>query len=311
MVVDNLDELERFEDRIKYNFNKIWFHRLNENKVEKIVGFWYGAPKEKACLIGGIREKRLLFPYSSPFAMIETFKQCKNEDFECIVGEIDSYCVENDIKDTYVVFPPMIYDETNITKCVSAFLREKYEVYEMGLNFQIETGSENEYLERLQRNGRKSLNQAFGRNFELSHCESYEEKEEAYRIIAINRKSKGYYLSMTWDEVNKTIQKMEHDFFLLKLDGRSVAAAIIFRVTDDIFQVVYWGEIPGVDDARPMNYLPYAIHRYYSEMQEVRIIDIGPSMLNGKPNYSLCSYKESIGCSVSGKYILRKEYGNR
>ncbi len=307
MVISNLDEMERFESRIKYSFNKVWFHRLNEGKADKIAAIWYGAPKEKACFIGGVKGDSLLFPYSSPFAMVETFKQCKNEDFEKIAEEIDTFCEENGIKDTCIVFPPMIYDETNITKCVSAFLRDGYEVYEMGLNFQIETGSEESYKKLLHSNGRKNLTHALSRNYELFHCQTTKEKEEAYRIIAVNRENRGYYLSMTWEEVKDTIENMEHDFFVLKLDGRSIASAIIFKVTEDVNQVVYWGEIPGYDDARPMNFLPYAIHRYYSATSQVRIIDIGPSMLGGKPNYSLCDYKESIGCSVCPKFTLRKE----
>lgn len=308
MVVDNLDEMKRFEDRIKYSFNKIWFHRLNASKVDEIVAFWFGAPKEKACFIGGVRGDRLLFPYSSPFSMIEIFKHCKNEEFESFVDEIDLYCTEHAIKENHIVFPPMIYDETNITKCISAFLRKNYDVCEMGLNFHIEIDSKDGYLNRLHNNARGKLNQALTQDFNLSICETYEEKREAYEIIAENRKSKNYYLSMSWDEVESTIAKMEHDFFILSLNGKSIASAVVFKVTKDVRQMVYWGDIPGYADARPMNYLPYALHEFYRDKGDTRILDIGPSMLEGKPNYSLCDYKESIGGSVSSKFILRKEY---
>lgn len=308
MVISSLDEMERFESRIKYSYNKICFHRINEEKVERVVAFWYGAPKEKACVIGGIQNERLLFPYSSPYTMVETFKHCRNEDYERVANEIDDFCRGNSIKETYIVFPPIIYDETNITKCVSAFLREGYEVYEMGLNYQIEIGNEDEYKSRLLYNGRKNLKHATGQNYLLSHCETEEEKIEAYSIIEVNRKSKGYSLSMTWEEVNRTTKLMENDFFVLRLDGKSVASAIVFGVTQSIRQVVYWGDVPGHENERPMNYLPYALHRYYSTQKGVRLLDIGPSMLDGKPNYSLCDYKESIGCSVSGKFVLRREY---
>ena len=38
------------------------------------------------------------------------------------------------------------------------------------------------------------------------------------------------------------------------------------------------------------------------EVYDVVILDIGPSTENGIPNYGLCEFKESIGCSVTMKY---------
>lgn len=307
MVVYNIEELEIFENRIEYSFDKIWFHKLNKNKIDKTVGFWFDAPKTKACIIGGIRDDRLLFPYSSPFSMIETFKDCKNEELESYVDEINKFCMDENIKDTYFVLPPMIYNETNVSKWLGALLRGGYEVFEAGLNFQIEIGDENDYLNRLHKNGRKNLNNALNYNYELHQCMTLDEKKTAYEIIKENRQSKNYYLSMTWEEISNTISHLEHEFHILTIDGENIASAIIFRVTENIWQVIYWGERPGRDEARPMNYLPYALHNYYTK-KGIKILDIGPSMHDGKPNYGLCDYKESIGCSVSTKFILRREF---
>lgn len=308
MVVENLDEMSSLEDRIQYSYNKVWFHQLNSHKVERIIGFWFDKPKIKACLIGGIREERLMFPYSSPFSMIETFKECRNEDFESFVEEIDTFSFENHIKQVEIKLPPMIYDAPNITKCMGAFLRKGYQVYDLELNFQIEIQDEASYKSRLHRNGKKNLNHALKQNFVLHHCQTEDEEAVSYQIIEENRKNKGYYLSMSWDEVKSTMQHVEHDCFILTLDGEGIASAIVFRVTEEIWQVIYWGELLGQDDSRPMNFLPYALRAFY-EKKGIKVLDIGPSMLNGKPNYGLCDYKESIGCTVSSKFVLRKEFG--
>lgn len=309
MIIENLDEMESLEDRIKYSYDKIWFHKLNGNKAEKVVGFWFDKPKIKACLIGGIKENRLLFPYSSPFSMIETLKECKNEEFEAFIEEIDRFASENKIEQVEIKLPPMFYDAPNITKCLGAFLRDKYRVYELELNFQIEIEDEEHYISRLHRNGRKNLNHALGKQYKLEYCRTEEEKRAAYEIIRENRASKNYYLSMSWEDVKNTIQHIEHDFFILSLDGENIASAIVFKVTDDIWQVVYWGELLGREDARPMNYLPYALCKFYFG-KGIKFLDIGSSMIAGKPNYGLCDYKESIGCTVSSKFILRKEFGS-
>ena len=50
-----------------------------------------------------------------------------------------------------------------------------------------------------------------------------------------------------------------------------------------------------------MNYLAYSLFDYYAD-NGLRILDIGPSTEDGIPNYGLCEFKESIGCSVTMKY---------
>jgi hypothetical protein len=307
MVLEDLEKLKQFDEFICYSYDKTWFHELNASKVNKIVAFWFDAPKKKACLIGGLRQNRLLFPYSSPFSMIELFKECKNEEMEAYIDEIERFCIDSLVDDVYFVLPPFIYDQSNISKWLGALLRKGFEVYELGLNFQMEITTSEEYVTKLLKNGRKNLNNSLKYDYSLHLCTSESEKKEAYDIIAENRKSKNYYISMTWEEVKRTIDYVEHDFHILSLNGQNIASALIFKVTDSIWQVIYWGELPRKDEMRPMNYLPYALNNYYHQ-KGIKYLDIGPSMWNGKPNYGLCDYKESIGCSISSKFILRKEY---
>ena len=39
--------------------------------------------------------------------------------------------------------------------------------------------------------------------------------------------------------------------------------------------------------------------------RDIDIIDIGPSSIDGVPDYGLLEFKESIGCSVCSKYWLK------
>ena len=52
-----------------------------------------------------------------------------------------------------------------------------------------------------------------------------------------------------------------------------------------------------------MNYLAYRIFEHYYK-EGIKILDIGPSTEHGIPNYGLCNFKESIGCSVSSRFIF-------
>lgn len=294
-------------DSCQYFYNSSAFHDINKQKVDKVFTFAFGDNKIRAFFTAGKKENRLIAPYSSPFSMIEFKKSCTIEDIDNYVKELDLYMLQNELDEIEVTLPPMFYDETNITKVLSAFLRDGYSIVENQINYQIFINSEEEYLNSLQRNAKKNLNHALTVNYVLSHCESNEEKELAYEIIKKNRESKGYRLSMSLQQVMDTIRHVEHDFFVLYKDEIPVASAIIFRVTEDVYQVVYWGDIPGYSEDRPINFLAYKLFQYYLS-KNIRVLDIGPSMLDGEPNYGLCDFKESIGCDASSKFIVSKKF---
>ena len=111
---------------------------------------------------------------------------------------------------------------------------------------------------------------------------------------------------MSWQQVSDTIINMKNDFWLLKLNDEYIASAVIFKVTDEVYQVIYWGDIHGYAEDKPMNYLAYKLYEYYAK-KNMKVLAIGPSTEDGIPNYGLCKFKESIGCQVSSKLTFSKE----
>lgn len=69
--------------------------------------------------------------------------------------------------------------------------------------------------------------------------------------------------------------------------------------------MIYWGDIDGYSEERPMNLLAENVYEFYQQ-KGIHVLDIGPSTENGVPNYGLCDFKESIGCQCSSKYTLKK-----
>lgn len=110
---------------------------------------------------------------------------------------------------------------------------------------------------------------------------------------------------MSWEQVQETIQITEHDIFLLNKKGKDVAAAIVFCVNKDVYQVIYWGDIDGYSEERPMNLLAENVYEFYQQ-KGIQVLDIGPSTENGVPNYGLRDFKESIGVSVLIKVYFKK-----
>jgi lipid II:glycine glycyltransferase (peptidoglycan interpeptide bridge formation enzyme) len=105
---------------------------------------------------------------------------------------------------------------------------------------------------------------------------------------------------MTWDQLLESTAIIPADFFIVKKEEISVAAAVVFHVANQIVQVIYWGDLPQYAEFKTMNFLSFQVFQYYTK-QGISIIDIGPSTEDSVPNNGLCEFKESIGCDISIK----------
>ncbi|MCM1500045.1 MAG: hypothetical protein NC124_16405 [Clostridium sp.] len=308
LTVISAEEYGSICNAYQYFYNSMQFHELNKNKVNQVQYLLFGEKKRKLALAIGMEDGEIRVPYSAPFSIFEKLQNhIKLEEIEEAVTLLEEYGRENNIHKIVFRIPPVFYDECFISKLQNVLLRKRYQIEYCDLNYQFRIRSIEEYEDSLMRNARKNLKNAIKQDFVFFRCESREEKQEAYNVIAENRKRKGYPLRMTYEQVNDTIQLTEHDFFLLKDGDVSIAAAVIFKVNEECYQVIYWGDIDGYEAKRPMNYLAYKVYEYYVN-KGIKILDIGPSTEEGIPNYGLCDFKESIGCEVSSKYTFVKNW---
>lgn len=306
LEIVNKDTYKHVEGQASIAFDEVWFHELNKYKVDAVDYLLFKTNKYKAGLIIGIDKGIVKVPYSAPFGTFEFFESCTMEQIDDILKCFNEYTMTHKISKIYLKLPPVFYDEPSISKLVNALIRDGYRIYSMDLDYYFPITDMEKYYLSLHRNARKCLKNALKHEYKLRHCETEEEKYTAYKIIEESRKSKNYYLSMTWEQVRDTIAYIRHDFFILVMDGEEVASAIVFKVADNTNQVIYWGDLPGFADKRPMNLLAYTIYEYYWHLG-LGFLDIGPSTMNGIPNYGLCDFKESIGCLTSNKFIFCKE----
>lgn len=300
------EEYDQICKKYQYFYNSMSFHQLNCQKVDRVEYFSFGDRKKKLALAIGIRNNEMLIPYSAPFGLFEKLqKHIGIEEIENAFELLEGYGKENGIQVILFRFPPLFYDESFISKCQNIMLRKGYQIVSCDLNYQIYIKSIEEYRQSLWSTARQNMKIAEKHNYSFIHCETEDEKISAYNVIVINRERKGYPLRMTCEQVMNTIQLVEHDLFLLREENVNVASAIIYKVNDQVYQLIYWGDIEGYESKKPMNYLAYRIYEFYVE-KGIAVLDIGPSTEDGIPNYGLCNFKESVGCDVSCKVTYEK-----
>lgn len=311
MTIHEVD-FKEYVARIKPDliYNRAFFNSLNEYKVNAVRYFLFCDKKIRFGLCVGEENGNLFCPFSAPFSSFSVIKKSWTiEQLEEAVSCLDEQAECEKWKSLRFILPPPIYDTKLVSAMENILFRKGYCVKFLDLNYQFNLKKilHESYEKLLLTNGRKNLAIGLKSNLRIKHCEKTEEKEQAYRIIAVNRKAKGYPLRMTWDQVKNTIEIVDHDFFVVYHEEIPIASAQIFYVTEDIASVIYWGDIPGYTQMKPINYLAYQLIQYYMK-RGLLYLDVGPSTEHGMPNYGLCNFKDSLGCDVSVKTTLEKEF---
>lgn len=203
-----------------------------------------------------------------------------------------------------ITLQPSVYDHTQLSKWSNVMFRNG-RLTNIDLNYHFDLSRFPHYEDFIDRSARKNLHKAMNEDFIITHLDSNSnaDVERAYSVISINRKEHGYPLRMSLQNVTDTVKIIDADFFVVSHNGIDVAAAQVFKVTDGVAQVIYWGDIKEYSNLRTMNFLSYKVFEYYHN-KGFRILDIGPSTEDGIPNNGLCDFKEGIGCSVTQKMFF-------
>lgn len=289
-------------------YSSVDFNFLNKGKVEEVFFLGFKEKKYRLGLIIGLNKKKMISPFSAPFGGFIFIKNDVRVNYlDGAIIELEKFAKKKLIKELEITLPPSIYNEKFISKQINSFFRADFNIENVELNNHLNLNIFNEgYINDIWHNARKNLKIALNENMVFRQCLNIEKKKKAYEIIELNRKVRGFPLKMSWQQVCNTIEIIESSFFLIYHEGNYIAAAIIFKVSEGIHQVIYWGDNPEFARFKPINFLSYKVFEHYKKLG-AEIIDIGPSTENSSPNLGLAEFKESIGCSVSTKFTFKKE----
>jgi len=284
-------------------FNKAAFNALNGYKCDEVRYLLFRDNKLRLGLVAGVKGKQLLSPFSAPFGGFSVLDdKLSVQHIEDAVDVLKSYCVSGGIEGLSMTLPPLFYNESFLTKVQQVLFQKDFEVKAMDLNyvFRLKQMSENYVTEVISEKARRNLKIGLTRNMSFRVGKNNQDLMTAYEIIRENRVSRGFALSMSADEVAQAAKLVQMDSFVVGFENKDIASAIVYHVTDKILQLIYWGDLPQYALNKTMNFLAYKVFEYYNQ-KGYETIDVGTAMLGNKPNYGLCVFKESIGCSIQPK----------
>lgn len=297
MVVEKVDA-KTYSSVIAANlshiFNSAEFCELNACKCDEIHYLLFREEKYRLGIVLGQRGSNFFSPFSAPFGGFEAVRKDVQMQFlENAVELLKAYVEERNGSKMKITLPPLFYAQSVISKTINVLYRKEFSVDVIDVNHTIDLRSWN--IKAIKR-------QAGFEGMKFHLCEDSDEKSLVYDIISQNRAHRGYPLRMTKEQVMQTTSLVDADFFLVRIPcGQNVASALVYRVSKDIVQVIYWGNLSGFDEFRPMNFLALNLFEFYAK-SGLKTVDIGPSSENSFPNYGLCDFKERIGCEVHPKF---------
>jgi len=282
-------------------FNSAAFNALNASKCEEVFYLLFKDSKVRLGIIFGVRNNILTSPFSAPFGGFEAANSdIKLSQIEAALTTLHQWAQEKKMEAIRMVFPSFFYNANTLNKFYNCLLRSNYKTANVDLNYQFDTAKFGDnYEKEIWYNAQKNLKRSQKANLTFEKLDA-ENGQQAYDVIAANRRARNFPLRMSWEQIKDTAKVIDIDYFLVKKENISIASAVIFHVAPEIVQVVYWGDLPDYSEVKTMNYLSYHVFQHYKN-QGVKLVDIGPSTENSIPNYGLCEFKESIGCDISIK----------
>ncbi len=286
------------------------FNILNSDKCDSVHYLLIKDDHYRMGIIGGVKNKIFMSPFSAPYGGF-TFLRCDirltsiDTALECFL----QWARSNDLEGIYITLPPFSYSETQLSKSINCLYRKSFKLLKIDLNYILNLEEfDNSYINNIWKEARNNLKNSYCNQLGFKYCESFDEKAIAYDIIRQNKASNGFVLHLTFSQIIQTAEIVDCEFFLVRdRYAHPIASAIVFHVSPEIVQVIYWGDLMEYRRLKCMNFLSYKIFEFYKE-QGAKIVDLGPSTEDSEPNYGLCVFKESIGCEITPKFSFSMRF---
>ncbi len=125
---------------------------------------------------------------------------------------------------------------------------------------------------------------------------------EVYNFIRTCRDEKKVPINITFDELRRATEKFpqNYKFFTAVSEGTIVAATIAVLVRENVLYNYLPASLTAYNKLSPMVFLLSELYKY-CQLTKVKILDLGISTIDNKPQESLILFKERVG----GKATLK------
>jgi hypothetical protein len=276
-------------------------------KIKNIHEYFYKYSKKSYLFIAfAIDENKEAI--SLPNSTFAGFESNSNPSPAVYDEFINRFCEDlkcKEVNGISIHLPPLSNAYFNVSEQYYFLVRNSFIIKKSDLSYVINVDDHDfeakiDYanLKRLKRLRRELV---FSRPLDISNLEL------VYSVIKSNRQSRGYELSLNYEDVKTQIQCLcKHILFGVFSGDHIIASAICVHLTSDVLYVMYWGELAEFKSLSPIIILAECIYNYSRE-NNIKFIDIGTSTINTQANAGLMKFKFDLGFKPHLKFVMRKE----
>ncbi|MEQ8423655.1 MAG: hypothetical protein RIA63_03030, partial [Cyclobacteriaceae bacterium] len=166
--------------------------------------------------------------------------------------------------------------------------------------------NEESFLSRLDAWEKRKLKQAEKARLTFKVI-SPKEFKDTFNFILRCRRERDQSLSMSYAELNKTVEVMDEYFISFGVyDGSELlAASIAVKTNRQTIYNFYSGHNKASDYLSPVVALIGGMYQW-CQNHKVKLLDLGTSAWGGKPNFSLIDFKLRLGAEPTMKLTFEK-----
>lgn len=280
------------------------FIEINQNKVEKIFRLVEATNKPSVGLILGLKNMRLLSPFSAPFGgfhfghetiYINTIYQ--------YIQQLKKFITDNGFDELQITLPPDIYHQTINAKLIHCLNYEGFELEKLDITSWVDLGAYNNFFN--DNKSRNHLNQAINFGLQFRFITQSEEREKVYKLINMNRAKFGRPIHMSFDDLDEVSKIWTVDYFAVyDTQNEMMASSINYIYHQSIVFLVFWGDNEKGRQLRAMDFCIFNLLNYYKH-KGYKYMDIGISTEEGIPNEGLLRFKETHEATSSLRYTFK------
>ena len=244
-------------------------------------------------------------PAQAPFGSFVFSDRLPPQDLYEFVQDCEHNLKKKGVKSVSITEPPLFYRKTGeLFQTILFNLGYHISRAELSSGIRIERVSFETKIESWEK---RKLKQAREHGVHFKNL-SLNQLEMVYEVILKCREQRGHSLSMTLPELKETVEKFRDDFILSGafLQKELIAASIAIRVHPEILYNFYSGHLKKYDSISPMVTITAGLYKFCGQ-NNIHLLDLGTSAVNGRPNFDLLDFKLRLGAVPSMKLTFEKE----
>lgn len=247
-------------------------------------------------------------PLRAPFGSLEVSALLPQHLVYGFLDYVNNCLKDAGLSEVFIKNPPELYAPEAMTLVSNFFVTRNYSVEEHEVGAIVPV-TRNTFTDIIHPRKKRKLHQCRdegGLNFrQLQHTSL----PVVYEFIEACRQQKNYRLSITLKDLQLFVERFPSEYLIFAVyhDGKMVAASVTIRTYPDVLYHFISDHIRRLGSLRPALILMEGIYNY-CQTENIRLLDLGTSTVDGEPNFKLVKFKCELGAQLTHKFTFSRRF---